>query len=203
MNILIFARYPEGVARKLARMGVACLLCLISLPIYSAASTDCYAEAAALLPERSGPQIKTSGAVPHVQIGVEPVAELNEELHRLVFTLPGLEEQPTIVSLPGGIGMWLAEDVPVVHPKAIVRGREFAHIHSDGSLHAPLPFKRALEVEEKGWGERHPWASRNDGWEGLVMLYSAGTEEQLHTLVQLITESYNYVTGQSVSAPGC
>jgi len=117
--------------------------------------------------------------------------------------LPDLEEHPTIVSLPGAKGMWLAKGVPVVHPKAIVSGREFAHIHTDGSLHTPLPLKRALELEEKGWGERHPWADRRDGWEGLVMLYSASTEEELKTLMQLITESYNYVTGLNIQSPAC
>jgi len=155
------------------------------------------------LPERSGARIQTSGRVPHVQIGIDPVAEVNQALFKLAFMLPDLEERPTIVSLPGAIGMWLAEGVSVAHPKAIVSGREFAHIHTDGSLHTPLPLERALELEQKGWGERHPWADRRDGWEGLVMLYSASTEDELKTLVQLITESYNHVTGRTVLPPGC
>ena len=155
------------------------------------------------LPERGGARIQTSGRVPHVQVGVDPVAEINQELFRLAFKLPDLEEHPTIVSLPGAIGMWLAEDVPVVNPLAIVSGREFAHIHTDGSLHAPLPVERALEVQQKGWGEIHPWANTRDGWEGLVMLYSATSEEELKTLMQLITDSYNYVTGLQVQSPAC
>lgn len=155
------------------------------------------------LPERSGSQIQTSGRVPHVQVGVVPVEAINKELFKLAFTLPGLEKRPTIVSLPGATGMRLTDDVPVVHQKAIVSGREFAHIHKDGSLHAPLPFERAVEVEEKGWGERHPWADRFGGWEGLVMLYSAVTEEELETLVQLVAESYAYVTGTNIQVPGC
>ncbi len=167
------------------------------------AQTSAQMRADTPLPERSGPRIHTSGTVPHVQVGVVPVAALNEELLRLAFTLPGLEKRPTIVSLPGAIGMWLADAVPVAHPKAIVNGREFAHIHTDGSLHAPLPLSRALELEKKGWGERHPWADQRDGWEGFVMLYSAGTKEELTVLLQLVAESYNYVTGLSVQAPGC
>jgi len=155
------------------------------------------------LPERRGARIQTSGRVPHVQVGVSPVEEVNEKLFKLAFMLPDLEKHPTIVSLPGAIGMWLAEGVPVANPKAIVSGREFAHVHTDGSLHAPLPLKRAVELEQKGWGERHPWADRRDGWEGLVMLYSVSTEDELKTLVQLITESYNHVTGRTVSPPGC
>ncbi len=155
------------------------------------------------LPERAGPRIQTSGKVPHVQIGVELKPELVEQLNQLAFQLPGLEERPTIVSLPGAKGMWLSGNIPIAHPKAIVSGREFSHIHKDGSLHAPLPLKRAVELEQKGWGERHPWADRFDGWEGLVMLYSATNAEQLKVLMQLVTESYNHVTGQTVPTPAC
>ncbi len=138
-----------------------------------------------------------------MQLDINPVLKINNELYRLAFMLPGLEEHPTIVSLPGAKGMWLADNMPVKHPETIVSGREFAHIHTDGSLHAPLPYKRALEVEQNGWGERHPWADTRDGWEGLVMLYSATNEAQLKILIQLVTESYNYVTGQAHEVPGC
>jgi len=124
------------------------------------------------LPERAGPRTLTTGTVPHVQLDVEPVTAVNDELYRRAFALPGVEERPTIVSLPGARGMWLSDDIEVVNPQAIVNGREFAHIHPDGSLHAPLPYERALEVAEKGWGERHPWADERDGWEGVVMLFT-------------------------------
>jgi len=155
------------------------------------------------LPVRNGPQTHTSGSVPHVQVGVKPDAEVTDELLRLVFTLPGVEKRPTIVSLPGATGIWLADDVPIVHPKAIVSGREFAHIHPDGSLHAPLPLERALELSNKGWGERHPWAERRAGWEGLVMLYSVSVLDELPILIRLITESYYHVTGLNVLTPNC
>ena len=153
-----------------------------------------------MLPERPGPRTETTGTVPHTQIRVEPVPEVNDELFRRAFALPGVENQPTIVSLPGASGMWLDDSIPVVHPEAIVSGREFAHIHPDGSLHAPLPYERALEVEETGWGERHPWADQRDGWEGLVMLYTPQSFEELEVIFQLIVESYNYVTGQNDNA---
>jgi phospholipase/carboxylesterase len=150
------------------------------------------------LPQRAGPHTKTTGTVPHTQIGVDPVAEVNDELFRRAYALPGIEDRPTIVSLPGGRGMWLDDSIPVVHPEAIVSGREFAHIHTDGSLHAPLPLDRALEVEETGWGERHPWADKREGWEGFVMLYTPQSMAELDITFQLIVESYNYVTGQNV-----
>lgn len=150
------------------------------------------------LPERSGPRTRTSGEVPHVQIGVEPVPMVNDELIRRAFALPGVEDRPTIVSQPGAQGMWLSDEISLAHPEAIVSGREFAHIHPDGSLHAPLPYERALEVAEKGWGERHPWADERDGWDGLVMLFTPQSMSELDIVFQLIVESYNHVTGRTI-----
>ena len=203
---------PDAKLKKMVLSGILACGFVASLPAFAAASGECVPDSSgeaateignAPLPVRAGARIKTSGRVPHVQVGVDAVAELNRDLFKLAFSLPGLEKRPTIVSLPGATGMWLAEEVPVVQPKAIVSGREFAHIHSDGSLHAPLPYARALELVEKGWGERHPWADRNEGWEGFVMLFSVGSREELQVLAQLVTESYNYVTGRNVSVPAC
>ena len=150
------------------------------------------------MPERAGSRTQTSGTVPHVQLDVEPISAVNDELFRRAYSLPGVEDRPTVVSLPGARGMWLSDDIPVVHPEAIVSGREFAHIHPDGSLHAPLPFERALELTEKGWGERHPWADQREGWEGFVMLYTPQSTDELDVIFQLIVESYNHVTGQTI-----
>ena len=131
---------------------------------------------------------------------MEPVQAVNDELHRRAFALPDVENHPTIVSLPGTQGMWLNDEVPLAHPEVIVSGREFAHIHPDGSLHAPLPYERALEAVEKGWAERHPWADQRDGWDGLVMLFTPQTMEELDVTFQLIVESYNHVTGRTIQA---
>lgn len=151
------------------------------------------------LPQRTGPQTLTSGTVPHVQIGVELVKDVNDELFRLAFALPDVENRPTIVSLPGARGMWLIDEVILAHPEAIVSGREFAHIHQDGSLHVPLPLERALEATEKGWAERHPWADQREGWEGLVMLFTPQTMAELDVTFQLILDSYNFVTGRNLT----
>jgi len=152
------------------------------------------------LPQREGPRPKTTERVPHQQIEVEPVAELNETLYRWVVLLPDVELQNSISSLPGATGIWLKEGTSIAQPQAILNGPEFTHIHPDGSLHAPLPFDRAMEAVEKGWAERHPWASERAGWDGLVMLYTPQTETDLEIVFQLIVESYNFVTGQDVVA---
>lgn len=149
------------------------------------------------LPQRLGEKPRTTGDVPHQQIGIEPVPELNDILFRWVASLPNIELQPSISSLPGATGIWITQGTTIAQPQTILNGREFTHIHPDGSLHAPLPLTRALEAVEMGWAERHPWSEQREGWEGLVMLYTPQSEAELKTVFQLIVESYNFVTGQT------
>ena len=153
-----------------------------------------------VLPQRTGPPPRTTGSVPHTQIEVHPVSEVHDELFRRTFALPDVENRPTVVSLPGTRGVWLSDGVSLVRPEAIVAGREFTHIHPDGSLHAPLPLERAMEAADAGWGERHPWADHREGWEGLILIYTPRTMEELDIVVQLVVESYNFVTGRTVKA---
>ncbi len=151
------------------------------------------------LPIREGPRPQTNKAMPHSQIGVRPAPAVNAELFRRSFSLPDVRNEPTVISVPGARALWLSEDLPLAHPEAIVAGREFAHIHPDGSLHAALPPERARAAIEAGWAEPHPMALMM-GNEGMVMLYTPRTSAELDTIFQLIVDSYNYVTGRSVAA---
>jgi phospholipase/carboxylesterase len=97
------------------------------------------------LPERAGPPVKTTAGVPHVQLGVQPAPEVNAAFLHRIAALPNVEIRPTVVSLPGAQGFWLLDDLPLARPDVIFGGREFAHVHQDGSLHASLPPERARE----------------------------------------------------------
>jgi len=152
------------------------------------------------LPKRASPRPKTTPDVPHIQIGVEPVPEVNTELFRRVYILPGVEKRPSIISLAGTWGLWLGDKLTLIHPEVIIAGREFAHIHPDGSLHASLAPKRAREAVQASWAIRHPWADQREGWEGFVMLYTPQSMEELDVIFQLIVDSYNFVTGQKIQA---
>ena len=152
------------------------------------------------LPNRESPKPKTTGSVPHQQIDVEPVPEINKELFRRAFELPGVDNRPSKFSLPGARGLWITDEVKIVRPDQIVAGREFAHIHPDGSLHASLPLERALEATEAGWAEPQPIAN-SLGVPGLVMLYTPQTQDELEIVLQLIVDSYNFITGSEVNIP--
>ncbi|MGH2404952.1 MAG: luciferase family protein [bacterium] len=137
--------------------------------------------------------------MPHAQVGVRPLAEVHRELSRRAYALPDVEDRPTVISVPGARALWLRDDVPLAHPEVIVAGREFGHIHPDGSLHVSLPSGRAREAIEAGWAEPHPIADQL-GIEGIVMLYTPRTLEELDTIFQLIVDSYNFVTGRAANA---
>lgn len=159
----------------------------------TAASAD-----APALPERSGPRTETTHSVPHVQAFVDPVPEVDAELRRRIYTLPGVENRETIVSLTGTTALWLREDFEPSGMAATLREREFGHVHTDGSLHTVLPVDRAIEATTAKWAELHPWVGSEDVWDGMVMLYTPQSFDELEVTWQLIVESYNFVTGQSL-----
>lgn len=149
------------------------------------------------LPKRDAPRPITTEGIPHIQIDVDAVPELSAELLNRVSELPGVTLRGTVVGRSGSTGFWLNDDVNMVHPDAIIRGREFAHLHPDGSLHASLPPQLAIEAIKAGWAILHPWATSKRGLEGFVMIYTPGTKEELEVVLQLTLESFRYITGNS------
>lgn len=152
----------------------------------------------AVLPTRDGPRRKTTGSVPHIQIDTGPVPEVAAELRRRVFLLPDVEERETQVSLPGAQALWLADDLELARPEVLPAGREFGHIHPDGSLHLWLPVERAKEVAEAKWGELHPWVDRDTFWDGVVMIYIPETLAEVDVALQLVVDAYNYIAGANL-----
>lgn len=148
------------------------------------------------LPRRTPPIPQTTNGVPHVQIGIEPVPEISEALLKKVATISGVDIRSTVISLPGALGFWIKEDVTVARPEVIVGGREFAHIHPDGSLHASLPPALAQQAVETGWAVSHPWANQRPGWEGFVMIFTPTNAEELDVVLDLVQASFDFVTGQ-------
>lgn len=151
------------------------------------------------LPNRQTPIPQTTDGVPHLQIGLDEVPELSKELLRRVAEFPGVTIGSTRVSLPGGIGFQLEDDMPLSHPEVIVGGREFAHLHTDGSLHASLDPVLARVAIDAGWAVPHPWAMQRDGWAGFVMIFTPTTPEELEVVSQLVGSSYTYVTGNALT----
>lgn len=164
------------------------------VPLLLAAATPFLAFAEGL-PLRQAPIPQATDGVPHVQIGIDVVPQLSEELLRHVAQFPGVSLGATRVSLPGAVGFQLDDDVSLAHPEVIVGGREFAHLHTDGSLHASLDPELARIAIEAGWAVAHPWAEQRTGWEGFVMIFTPTTLSELEVVLQLVESSYGFVTG--------
>jgi len=150
------------------------------------------------LPIRETPRPVTTKGIPHIQIDVEVVPELTSELLERVSALPGIKLRRTIVGRAGSTGFWVNGGIELVRPDSIIRGREFAHSHPDGSLHASLPPDLAIQAIEAGWAIHHPWASSKRGMEGFVMIYTPTTKDELEVVFKLVKESYSYVAGDEV-----
>ncbi|UYO74898.1 DUF5519 family protein [Halomonas qinghailakensis] len=152
-----------------------------------------------IFPMRDGVRPETTNGVPHVQIDVQPIPELSEEMLRQVDEFPGVVLGATRVSLPGAVGFQLTRDTPIAQPQAIVGGREFAHLHPDGSLHASLHPDAARAAIDAGWAVAHPWADKRAGWEGFVMIYTPTNQAELDIVLELLRGSYNFITGQTTT----
>ncbi|MBT8213285.1 MAG: hypothetical protein KJN71_09075 [Acidimicrobiia bacterium] len=152
----------------------------------------------AVLPTREGPRKETTGSVPHIQVGTEPVPAVDAELRRRVFLIPGIEERESQISLPGARSLWLAEELELARPEVLQVGREFGHFHPDGSLHLWMPVDRAQEVEATKWGELHPWVDRDDYWDGIVMIYIPETADDADIALQLVVDTYNNIVGTNL-----
>ena len=76
--------------------------------------------------------------------------------------------------------------------------REFAHIHPDGSLHVWLSVERAIEVDATKWGELHPWVSRDGFWDGVVMIYTPESLDDLEITLRIVVDAYNFITGENL-----
>ncbi len=150
------------------------------------------------LVERPGPRRQTTGDVPHIQLDAVPVASLDAELKRRVFSLPGVEERESARSLPGAAGLWLTDSLELARGEVLGDGREMAHIHPDGSLHVFLPVELAMEVEQTKWGELHPWVGRAGFWDGVAMVYTPETMEEVEVAFGLVVASYNFVVGADI-----
>ncbi|KAI9851507.1 MAG: hypothetical protein M1824_002617 [Vezdaea acicularis] len=82
---------------------------------------------------------------------------------------------------------------------------EVCHAHpSDGSLHLTLHPADARIVLEAGWGERHPLA--RGGWctrfvpLGFLMIYAPRSEEELTTVMHIVTAAAGWVGGEPLNA---
>jgi phospholipase/carboxylesterase len=144
------------------------------------------------LPARNGPKPRTSATNPHMQLDQSASADLVAQLAERAFSLSGVRERPSLISVPGARALWLDETEPVGPPEAFLIGREFAHIHPlpDGSLHMSLPAEWVTEAVDKGWAEPHPLARSGYIPANVVMVYGPRDQAELDVVMLLLRSSH-------------
>jgi hypothetical protein len=155
------------------------------------------------LPRRRGPRPHTTPTNPHTQLDQQPEdMSIRDELARRVFSLAGVEERPSAISVPGARALWLAESVVAGPAEAFLVGREFAHLHPppDHSVHATLPPAVADEAILAGWAELHPAVRLGLIPQTAVMVYAARDEDELEVVERLLRASHGFASGGAATA---
>jgi hypothetical protein len=62
-----------------------------------------------------------------------------------------------------------------------------------------LAVDSAIEVEDKNWGELHPWVGRDGFWDGVVMVFTPESLDELDVTIQILVDAYNFVTGATLA----
>lgn len=149
------------------------------------------------LPRRAGARPTTTPTNPHTQLDQQPPDdEQRQRLAATVFTLPGVVERPSAISVPGARALWLAEGA-AGPPEAFLVGVEFAHLHpgADQSLHAMLPLRLVDEAIEAGWAEPHPVARMGLIPHTAVMLYAPRDDGEREVIETLVAAAHAFARG--------
>lgn len=151
------------------------------------------------LPAREGVRPRTGDALPHLQLSDKSPDSIRESLKTWVLAeLPDVYEDDTRISVRTTRAWMLGEGVPVVHDDAFMPpagGREFAHVHLDGSMHLCVSESAIQEIVTKAWGEPHPL---KDQGVNEVLFYAPRNEAELEFARLAVREAYYHATRRSV-----
>lgn len=149
------------------------------------------------LPRRRGARPTTTPTNPHTQLDQQPEdRDQRERLAQTLFALPGVDERPSQISVPGARALCLSDSVGAPGDAFMV-GTEFAHLHpgDDQSLHVMLPPDLVAEAIDAGWAEQHPVARRGGIPGNAVMLYAPRDDHERAVVTWLVTTAHQYATG--------
>jgi hypothetical protein len=150
------------------------------------------------LPQREGERPQTGDVVPHLQHTQKSPDNIREALKEwAITTLPDVREEDTRISVSTTRAFWLSEHVEVQHDDAFMPpagGREFAHLHLDGSMHLCVSDNAVEQIVAKAWGEPHPY--KNQGVNE-VLFYAPRDAAELEIAKQALAEAYRYATGRA------
>lgn len=149
------------------------------------------------LPTRQGRFPSIDLCYPCLQREDYSPAEVRAQLLALAQTLGGVCCQPTTFSFVADAFV-LEEAWARGKPEAFVRGREFAVVRLDGSVHLSLEPYWGQKVLRKGWATIHPLARYMAGAvpPQSLIVYAPRDEEELKTIWKIVQASYAFACGR-------
>ncbi len=149
------------------------------------------------LPERNGETPQIGETPPQLQFSDKSPRDIYQKFYDWMFsTFPKVRKEPTRISVPTSTAMWLDENENVGHSDAFMPpsgGREFTHIHLDGSFHTVVSTDVEHEIITKKWGVRHMYY---DQGVKEVLIYAPRNEDEIEIAKTIVIKSYEYATGK-------
>lgn len=132
------------------------------------------------IPLREGGATETVGPIPHRQLSERADKRLVDLLVKTINKLDSIR----VATRGGFVGRpYFGQNAPGWN----------AHIHhyedgdhQDGSMHIEMPQYISVEIEQAGWGERHP------AYPDMLLVYSPRNEAEVEVIAQLVKLSYEF-----------
>jgi hypothetical protein len=149
------------------------------------------------LPRRNGEAPEIGKEPPQLQFSNQSPRDIYLKFHDWMFsTFPKVRMEPTRISVSTSIAMWLDENESVGHSDAFMPssgGREFTHLHLDGSIHTVVGTEVEDEIINNKWGVRHMYYDRGVKE---ILMFAPRNEVELEIVKTVVIKSYEYASGK-------
>jgi hypothetical protein len=148
-------------------------------------------------PRRIGPPPRTTSGIPHLQLDQWSPPSVQDALWARMVSLDHVLAGSSDIGPMSARGLSLEAESAGGPVDAFLTGREFTHLHGDGSgsLHLTLPPQVAAKAIPAGWAIRHPFAGESFLPETAVMVFGPRDESELKLVLGLVQHSYLFARG--------
>jgi hypothetical protein len=160
----------------------------MALPV-SAASIE--------LPSRAGVRPRVDVRYPCLQLEDRAPEPIRDRLLDTGRALPGVTVRATELSVPGD-ALVLDEELARGKPEGFVRGREFAIVREEGSVHVNLDPACGQHALDRGWAAIHPLARYMAGAlpPQSLIVYAPRSDSELAVVTELLHLAYGFAVGR-------
>jgi hypothetical protein len=149
------------------------------------------------LPSRTGSRPRIDVRYPCPQLEDRAPEPVREGLLEIGRALPGVTIRATELSVPGD-ALVLDEELARGKPEGFIRGREFAIVRDDGSVHVNLDPSCGQHALDRRWATIHPLARYMAGAlpPQSLIVYAPRNDRELLVVAQILHVAYGFAVGR-------